>query len=124
MQQRVPAPPQLSSLLASHPAAAPTRWQLARQDFELGPRPVKFISEGAGNGKRGRKEPAASPCPAQAGMDCIFEIKTHLAHTQTCRESLPLDDGGAGWGCKVGVGGRWQELVGGLPCGHWAPRGD
>lgn len=58
--------------------------------------PVRFISEGAENGKRGWEEPELSPCPALAGMDSIFEIKPQLAHTQASGVSLPLDEGGEG----------------------------
>lgn len=47
-------------------------------------------------GRRIQRLSPALPCPAQAGMDSIFEIKIQLAHTQTCGVSLPLDEGGEG----------------------------
>ena len=56
-----------------HPnsSQSPTRRWLAFQDFELGRTPATFISEGAGNGKRGRMEPEAfpGPCPGWDGQD-------------------------------------------------------
>lgn len=118
MQQRAPAPPQPFSILASHPAAAagtaPTRQLLAFQDFELGRQPARFISEGAENGKR-RRSKRLSQCPTQAGMDPIFQIKTQLARTQACRESLPSGAAGEGWVCKteagVGEGRLWGPVA-------------
>lgn len=46
--------------------------------------------------REGRRSQRLSPCPAQAGMDSIFEIKTWLAHTQACGVSLAFDEGGEG----------------------------
>lgn len=46
--------------------------------------------------REGGRSQRLSPCPAQAGMDSIFEIKTQLAHTQACGVSLPFDEGGEG----------------------------
>lgn len=104
---------------------APTRQLPAFQDFELGRTPGRFISEGAENGRR-RRSKRLSQCPAQAGMGGIFQIKTQLAGTQACRESLPLDAAWEGWVCKTGagVGGqarRGTGCGGGLPCSP--PRG-
>lgn len=58
---------------------------------------MRFVSEGAENGKRRRSE-RLSQGPTQAGMDGIFQIKTQLAGTQAFRESLPLDAVQEGWG--------------------------
>lgn len=93
---------------------APTGQLLAFQDFELGRTPVRFISEGAENGKR-RRSKRLSQCPAQAGKDGIFQIKTQLAGAQACRESLPTGAAGEGWVCKTGVVWGRQALGGGCP---------
>lgn len=80
---------------------APTGQLLAFQYFELGRTPVRFISEGAENGKR-RRSKRLSQCPAQAGKDGIFQIKTQLAGAQACRESLPLGQQGRDGYAKQG----------------------
>lgn len=56
--------------------------------------------------REGGRSQRLSQCPAQAGMNSIFEIKNQLAHTL---QSWPCPCrlmGGEGWICKVGgVGG-------------------
>lgn len=114
-----PSPSWLPTL---QPQPAPTRQLLAFQDFELGRQPARFISEGAENGKRWRSK-RLSQCPTQAGMDPIFQIKTQLARTQACRESLPSGAAGEGWVCKTEVGVGEGRLWGPVALQSLSPEG-